>query len=272
MSTRDPRQTPDPLREEEARARREFGVERLAAEEELIDSETFAQMHERLTRDRTNWAEQVERDDETVDLILEEIVSEPAPEAAAPAAERESPHDSADLARWERALLAAEHRDEVVRRALGIARYHAEVAALFVVQRDLVAGLRGAGGGIEASIDAVMIPLQAGSRLLEALAKKEPLRLARAALTSPVDQRVLKALGRQHSAECAVLPIAIGGRVVNLLYVDNGEEPLAETALAALAWLADAMGRGYERMIRRQKGAPSGDQPAPGPPSSRSAT
>jgi hypothetical protein len=52
-----------------------------------------------------------------------------------------------------------------------------------------------------------------------------------------------------------MFPITIGGRVVNLLYVDGGEAPLAETSLAALRVLSVGVGRVYERLILERKRA-----------------
>ena len=60
-------------------------------------------------------------------------------------------------------------------------------------------------------------------------------------------------MGRDEIQEFAVLPICIGERVVNLLYVDNGSEPLAKTSLAALRVLCTAVGRVYERLILKRK-------------------
>jgi hypothetical protein len=50
-----------------------------------------------------------------------------------------------------------------------------------------------------------------------------------------------------------VHPIAIRARVINLLYADNGAEPLAETSVAALAALCGCVARAYERLILERK-------------------
>ena len=50
-----------------------------------------------------------------------------------------------------------------------------------------------------------------------------------------------------------VFPIKIAGRVVNLLYVDNGSQPLAETAFAALGVLCQQVAAAYERLIVARK-------------------
>ena len=50
-----------------------------------------------------------------------------------------------------------------------------------------------------------------------------------------------------------MLPIALRGRVVNLLYVDAGAKPIAETAIGALHALTLCVARAYERLILTRK-------------------
>ena len=75
----------------------------------------------------------------------------------------------------------------------------------------------------------------------------EPQRLA--APSAGVDARILRAMGRADAAEIAILPVAIHGRVVNLLYVDNGPDRIGETSYAALLTLCDLVAQAYERLI-----------------------
>ena len=96
-----------------------------------------------------------------------------------------------------------------------------------------------------------MIPTSADSLMATPLETREPVRGG--SPPGSVDQRVLRAMGRDEIQELAVLPICIGERVVNLLYVDNGSEPLAKTSLAALRVLCTAVGRVYERLILKRK-------------------
>ena len=50
-----------------------------------------------------------------------------------------------------------------------------------------------------------------------------------------------------------MFPIVIADRVMNLLYVDNGPDPMPETSIGALLVLCSGIGRAYERMILKQK-------------------
>ena len=73
-----------------------------------------------------------------------------------------------------------------------------------------------------------------------------------------IDERMLTSLGRDEIQELLVQPISIGGRVVNLLYCDNGNSLFGETSVAALSALADRAAVAYERLIlERKRAAPA---------------
>ena len=250
-------------REQEARTRREFGLETLTDDEELIDDTTFSEMHDELSKvrldgldthpvlDELGAAGPADSMNEEDELLLEEIATELPSQTEVLVEDCGAPADSAVVAALERRLADAKDRDEVAAVTLRIARYHARVAALFVVNQGLVAGLRGSGEGLEERLEGIMIPTSADSLMARPLATGQPVRGV--AARGSVDRRVLHAMGRDAIRELAVLPIRIGERVVNLLYVDNGSEPLAKTSLAALRVLCAAVGRVYERLILERK-------------------
>jgi GAF domain-containing protein len=60
-------------------------------------------------------------------------------------------------------------------------------------------------------------------------------------------------LGRENVQEIAVLPIAIQGRMVGLLYADNGAEALADASFAALEAVCTRLAKAYERLILARK-------------------
>jgi hypothetical protein len=243
-------------RQEAEQTREQFGIETLSSDEELIDDETFSAMHDRLAIPNRSGRSTVGGEpggDSTDELLLEEIATVLPRQAGAGLVSPDAgaPPDAAAVAGLERRLLDAKDRDEVAAVALAIARYHAEAAALFVVNKGIAAGLRGSGGGLEDRIEGVMIPSNAPSGLAAPI---ESGRLVRSAAPfGPVDQRVLRAMGRDGVAHVAMLPVSIGERVVNLLYVDGGPAPLAETSLAALRVLCIGVGRVYERLILERK-------------------
>jgi hypothetical protein len=250
-------------RAQEARTRQEFGLQTLTDDEELIDDTTFSEMHDELSKlrlassdtqpvlDELGAAEPGEFIDGDDEFLLEEIATELPAQTEALARDCGAPADSAVVAALERQLADAKDRDEVAAVTLRIARYHARVAALFVVNQGLVAGLCGSGEGLEDRLEGIMIPTSTDSLMATPLETGEPVRGG--APPGSVDQRVLRAMGRDKIQELAVFPIRIGERIVNLLYVDNGSEPLAKTSLAALRVLCTAVGRVYERLILERK-------------------
>ena len=68
-----------------------------------------------------------------------------------------------------------------------------------------------------------------------------------------IDARLLDTLGRPDIHEVFIHPIEIGGRVVNVLYCDNGSDAFGETSVAALTALCDCLARAYERIIQDTK-------------------
>jgi hypothetical protein len=236
-------------RPEEVRLREALGIKPLAANEDLIDESSFAELHQKLAdaRDRAAGGPApaaVEAVADDAELLLDQVDDGEAVEP--PAAAR--PSDPVGL---EAALAEANDRDTVARAALALARLHCEAAALLVVHRGMVMGLRGDGAELASRIEAVLVPLDAESVFASVAARNEPYRGAPPA--GALDTRVLRALGRGSVRELALLPIALRGRVINLLYVDAGALPLAETALGAITALSACVGRAYERLILSRK-------------------
>lgn len=147
----------------------------------------------------------------------------------------------------ESALANAMHRNDIGRLALQLARLFAGAAALFVVRDGLISGFRGDGEAITPNIDGVLIPTS--SETIFAAPATGGQQWRGRPPTTGISDRVLKALGRREVFEALVLPITIGGIVINLLYVDNKDERISETAVAALGALCSCVSKAYERLI-----------------------
>jgi hypothetical protein len=234
---------------EEVRLRAELGIRPLASDEDLIDESSFAELHQRLNtaRERAQGgpppgAAASDADDE---LLLDEALPEDGAKAAEPASV------AADALALEEELASAADRDAAARAALALALRHVRAAALFVVHRGMVMGLLGAGEALEPRIEGILVPADADSIFARVVASGEVFRGAPPA--TGLDARVLRALGRAGACELALLPIAMRGRVVNLLYVDGGPRPIAATALGALRALADCVAHAYEQLILQRK-------------------
>ena len=217
---------------------------------ELMDETTFSELSSRAPGQRVyDLAELGAR-----------VVSAPAPpprkpaRPTPPAAPRTgaAPRPAAAPARP--AALEAEidrcnSREAVGRLSASLARSYAAASALLLVHRGIVQGL--CAEGLPGRPDALLFPVDAQSVFGEVA------RSGRAFRGAPrpdgLDARILRALGRAQVREIAVLPIRLGSRVVNLLYADNGPEPLGDAAFAALGAVCTRVADAYARLIRARK-------------------
>jgi hypothetical protein len=213
--------------------------------EELIDEETFAELH-------ADWQLTSTEQD-----AGSEEPSETAPPVPAGVSEEEThdepggaPATRADAAALEAELLHAPDRDAVAGFALRLARIHVDAAALFVVRGGIVSGFRGDGEGVPEGIDGIMVPVDLESVLTRAASSGET---CRARPETGTDRRILRALGREDVREVLVHPIRIQHHLVNLLYADAGPEPLAETSVVALGALCGLVSRAYARLVLERK-------------------
>ena len=250
-------------REAEAEARLQHGITPLAEGEELSDDASFAHLQETLTQAHLEKEGAGPADAELQDeLLLEEIATElPAPRDEGGASHSSSvlspePATSSQVAVLEARLQDAADRDDVAQLTLTLACCYARVAALFVVNRGIVAGLQGLGEDLGRRIEGIMVPVGASRLFSDPIAARKLYRGG--APEDDMDNRLLRALGRRDAQERVVLPIAIRGRVVNLLYADNGPDVMGETSLAALGSLCGCVAEAYERLILKRK------QPTPG--------
>jgi hypothetical protein len=243
----------DPTAEDEeaARQRDALGIHPLQADEELIDDQTFSSLHQR-------W-QPTASDDGHAHSSEAGGARGTAESEVAPGAESDPqasplvapPGTPTEIAALETDLTTAVNRDVVAVIALRLARAYASVAALFVVRDGMIHGSCSVGDAFEQRVRGILLPRSAESILAEPANTGDVHRGAPP--RSGIDQRLFRALGRSDARDVAVFPIRIGERVVNLLYVDNGSEPLAETCFAALEVLCDRISEAYERLIVARK-------------------
>jgi len=260
----------DAQRRAQERAREQFGIESLDAGEDLIDEAAFSDLQDALVMRNVPDGDAVgnatapapepardaegERQDE---LLLEEIVTElPADrplERDASSGDRAmpAPGSPAEVAQLEAELQGASDREVVTELALRLARRHAEAVALLVVNKGMIAGLRGTGGGLDERIEGILLAAENDSLFARPAAAGRAFRGR--PLERSTDARLLRALGRSEAHELLVVPVTVRERVVNLLYADNGASRLGETSVAALCAVARCMSAAYERIILERK-------------------
>jgi len=193
--------------------------------------------------------------DDALELVQElvDVPTAPLLPAAphAPSVAGEPPRSPAEVAAAEASIDGACDRDEIIRLALHIARAYACAAGLFVVRGGCVESYRGDGAKLPEQLAGISLPLLSESLFARPAAALTPFRGEPP--TDGIDGRILEQLGRRGVREVLVRPIAIRGRVVNLLYADNGPDPFGETSVAALQALCDCVARAYERVILSRK-------------------
>jgi len=236
-------------REAEARARLALGMHPLKLGEELIDDGAFSELHTGSGTPPTPLPFSGD-DPDTQEILLEEVVTE-LPTRGRHARTRSTDllkaRTAAEVAALESDLHAAADRDEVAKVVLRLARCYSAAAALLVVNRGTIAGLLGDGEGIARAVDGVMIAEGARTMFTIPLKRGRPLRGP--APDRGNDWRLLRAMGRRDPREILIVPITLRRRVVNLLYADNGSDPLADTSVAALIELANITSRRYEQLV-----------------------
>jgi hypothetical protein len=158
----------------------------------------------------------------------------------------EPAHDPAEVARLEIELVFFADRDRVAILALRIATFFCGAAALFSVRGPMIQGVLAAGEVETERIERIYLPLASGSML--AHSANTGTRFRGPPTDEDIDAGILQLLRGCKPQEAVVLPVCLGGRVVNLIYADNGADPLGETSLAALEALCDTIGAAYERL------------------------
>ncbi|MFQ5417264.1 MAG: hypothetical protein ACE5FL_09485 [Myxococcota bacterium] len=186
-------------------------------------------------------------------ISVEELLAEASPTEPRSAARSrvDAPRSSREVAALEEELLAAGDRDTISRLTLRIARAYSRAAALFVVREGTVTSHRGDGDALRARMVGIEVPVLTESIFARPAAVLLPFRGEPP--KDGVDGRVLRIMERDDVQEVWIHPIIFRGRVVNLLYADNGPDPLAETSVAALAELCGCVSRAYERLILSRK-------------------
>jgi hypothetical protein len=233
---------PAPLRQDDAPT-----PEPLADGEELIDEDSFAKLHEDLVLRASESGVGVARASDEVSIDEPPEVEPPPAIVRAPAA------DSGEVARLEAALEHSANRDEIAGLTVRIARGYARAAGLFLIHAETVVGVAGADDELGRRIQGVVIPVTTECSLAAVAKTGEGFRGAPP--RDGIDARVVAALGRSEARELLLLPIRIRGRVVNVLYADNGPDACGATSEAALRALCDAAARAYERLILLAKRA-----------------
>lgn len=157
------------------------------------------------------------------------------------------PEAQAELAR-------SSDREDVARTVLRFASGKWRRCLLLSVQGSLVTGWHGMGRGVrDEAVRRMGVPLrdQSTFRLV---------RDTRSHYVGPVKRDAAmgmfyRLLGGGFPTTAVILPLLVRGKVVHLLYVDNGPDQLTPPDVGELLILSQSVGRSYEAMMRRRKSA-----------------
>jgi hypothetical protein len=162
---------------------------------------------------------------------------------------------------------AASTRDEVVGAALALARCYFKRVVFFIVREPWVLGWDAAGEGLDrARAAALRVPLDLPS-VFQGVTRNRTMFVGRPG-PEEANQAFLAAIGKKPGTTAAIFPIAVRGRVVNLVWGDSGSTGAARGDLGQLLALMQKIPRAYLRIIRAriaESRKEVGLQPAPTP-------
>jgi hypothetical protein len=166
-------------------------------------------------------------------------------------AEPIAPKEAPDVKTAADRIDAAVTRDEVVDGVLSLTLRFFRRVVFFIVREPWVLGWSGGGEGMDRTLAASLrIPLDQPS-VFRAISRDKTVFIGRFP-PEEENQRFLKALGKRPNTNAAVLPVALKGRVVNLIYGDNGAGGHVKPDLGELLVQLQKVPRAYLRIIRKR--------------------
>jgi hypothetical protein len=147
------------------------------------------------------------------------------------------------------AIDAATTRDEVVSAVLGLGRCYFKRVVFFIVREPWIIGRDGSGEGMDrARAASLRIPLDLPS-VFQGVTRQRAVFVGRLG-PEETNRQFLEAIGKRPGTTAAVLPVALKGRVVNLIWGDSGARGAARGGLGQLLAHMQKIPRAYLRIIR----------------------
>jgi len=146
-------------------------------------------------------------------------------------------------------LDAATTRDEVVAAVLALSRCYFRRVVFFIVREPWVLGWDGTGEGMDrARASALRIPLDLPS-VFQGVTRNRTMFVGRPG-PEDTNRAFLEAIGKKPSTTAALFPVAVRGRVVNLVWGDSGSAGAARGDLGQLLAHMQKVPRAYLRIVR----------------------
>ncbi len=132
---------------------------------------------------------------------------------------------------------------------LTLGRCYFKRVVFFIVREPWIIGWDGAGEGMDrARAAALRIPLDLPS-VFQGVTRDRTVFVGRLA-PDETNRQFLEAIGKKPGTTAAVLPVALRGRVVNLIWGDSGARGAARGGLGQLLAHMQKIPRAYLRIIR----------------------
>jgi hypothetical protein len=220
-------------------------------QEDLISEEVFARLYQR-KEDQPEPDDIPVLDEADMELVEEEevidLVEEVEPEPAPAPAPEESPLTFQEATQL---LQGIDDRNAVARTVLRFAASVFKRCLLFTTHQQVIIGWDAVGGNIDpARFRSLAIPLNTPS--VFQLVVNSRAHFLGGLQKTRINIGFLKAMGKQVPLSAVVVPILVRGRVVNLLYCDNGHRAHAASDIGELLILAQHIARCYEAMFKRK--------------------
>ena len=147
------------------------------------------------------------------------------------------------------ALDAASTRDEVVAAVLSLGRCYFKRVIFFIVREPWLIGWDGAGEKMDrARAAALRIPLDLPS-VFQGVTRNRTVFVGRPG-SEETNLKFLAAIGKKPGTTAALLPVAVRGRMVNLIWGDSGARGAGRADLGQLMAHMQKIPRAYLRIIR----------------------
>ncbi len=160
-----------------------------------------------------------------------------------------APAEARDPAAAAARIDAAATRDEVVAAVVALARCYFRRVVFFIVREPWVIGWDGAGEGMDrARASGLRIPLDLPS-VFQGVTRNRTVFVGRPG-PDETDRAFLEAIGKKPGSTAALFPVAVRGRVVNLVWGDSGTAGAARGDLGQLMIHMQKIPRAYLRIIR----------------------
>jgi hypothetical protein len=145
----------------------------------------------------------------------------------------------------------AESRDDVVEALLALCHGTFRRVIFFIVREPWILGWSGAGEGIDRNLAASLRIALDHPSVFQTVTRNRSVFVGRFGKEEE-NQRFLRALSKRPNTNAALVPIVVKGRVVNLIYADNGAAGNIKADLGELMVQLQRVPRAYLKIIRRR--------------------